>query len=121
MTRSVVNERNFNRLWGDLSEYNTERSRGIEHRPGWAAFMAGKNELYDDVQHQSYLDAGFVPFFDSSGRVIGYSGGNKNRTTLLWDEAGITERFGDRARNAFHYVYDREHDVVTPTQGEGRD
>lgn len=47
MRRRRKNELAFNSTWGDLANYNTERSRGVVHTAEKDAEMAAKQAAYD--------------------------------------------------------------------------
>jgi hypothetical protein len=42
-------ERRFNEKWGDLAQYNAERTRGIMHTASWHVRMAAKQREYNEA------------------------------------------------------------------------
>jgi hypothetical protein len=106
------NELVYRALWGDLSDYNAERSRGVEHKPNYVALMRRKQEFFDETNAASYREAGFMPLHNAGGTVIGWSGEGLSPRMLHWDEARLRELYPDWAHVAFDYVYDSRDDTV---------
>jgi hypothetical protein len=52
----------FNRLWGDLAQYNSEVARGITHTPEYDTKMKQKQQLYNTSRHpEAYQDMAASP------------------------------------------------------------
>ena len=46
--------------WNALATYNSEVARGLVHTPEWRKKMAEEQKLFDEEQHQRYLDEGWT-------------------------------------------------------------